>query len=620
MKGSIGVVGHAWRRVFSWPGREAGQTLTLPGGGAQTAALLRQGGASVAFTLPEGMKAEAVTLAKAPDGRLLAASAGDLSPGQDLAEPGGRADLTLVWDEGWGGIVPPSAGPVLWASDKAVPTPRAMEEMGRRCRLLLSGDGLRRMGAEISRGLSWERTALDLVRELGENPALSHLSLAGEILVLFGGEGAVSLTPEEDLSGSLFLLGGEEEGFLAGQAPGFSLPDLWGAMVYQAALQLAAGEALNPLSLLAAGRALWRTGYLPELLSLGLPFLTEKEEPDGRRFPIPGEPLPHWSVLEDSAEGSLYELAFAVAAGEMGRLEGYPRALAGAFAFYDRREIEALHAPGGLEGLGGLEGRALLLALDALPGFPGVNPTGAGDGAFILRRGVLLRHLLAERGAGHASLPADQLSALLLVPAYREGIASLAGALDFLRDGDGLLTADKAAVAALAPHVDGEAFLRLLNREALLDGKLEALAKAIHAHYRAISLENPRTDNPALQPWEALPDSLKKSNLRQAGSIRRKLRAIGCGYDAGDAPYPTVDAFAEGEIALLARLEHDLWLAERLGDGWRYGEKKDAARKTSPYLVPWEVLPQPVRELDREASANIIPLLASIGLRVYRTI
>lgn len=36
---------------------------------------------------------------------------------------------------------------------------------------------------------------------------------------------------------------------------------------------------------------------------------------------------------------------------------------------------------------------------------------------------------------------------------------------------------------------------------------------------------------------------------------------------------------------------HDSWMAEKVKDGWVYGEVKDAEAKTHPCLVPFEELP-----------------------------
>jgi hypothetical protein len=41
-----------------------------------------------------------------------------------------------------------------------------------------------------------------------------------------------------------------------------------------------------------------------------------------------------------------------------------------------------------------------------------------------------------------------------------------------------------------------------------------------------------------------------------------------------------------------ASAQHDAWSADKVRDGWRYGETKDASAKTHPCLVPFEQLPE----------------------------
>lgn len=36
---------------------------------------------------------------------------------------------------------------------------------------------------------------------------------------------------------------------------------------------------------------------------------------------------------------------------------------------------------------------------------------------------------------------------------------------------------------------------------------------------------------------------------------------------------------------------HESWMAEKIADGWVYGEKKDPEAKTHPCIVPYEQLP-----------------------------
>lgn len=45
--------------------------------------------------------------------------------------------------------------------------------------------------------------------------------------------------------------------------------------------------------------------------------------------------------------------------------------------------------------------------------------------------------------------------------------------------------------------------------------------------------------------------------------------------------------------------QHDAWSADKIKDGWRYGEVKDAVAKTHPCLVAFERLPPMQQFKDR---------------------
>ena len=57
--------------------------------------------------------------------------------------------------------------------------------------VVIDADDLRELGANISRGLSWERTALTFETQIAENSALSNLEECAHLLVWFGLEGAI---------------------------------------------------------------------------------------------------------------------------------------------------------------------------------------------------------------------------------------------------------------------------------------------------------------------------------------------------------------------------------------------------------------------------------------------
>lgn len=77
-------------------------------------------------------------------------------------------------------------------------------------------------------------------------------------------------------------------------------------------------------------------------------------------------------------------------------------------------------------------------------------------------------------------------------------------------------------------------------------------------------------------------------------------------------------AFTASEVECLAILEHRRWLRERQKAGWRYGSSKDVEHKRSPYLVPWEELPDRAQEWNRSAVRSIPSLLASVNLAVVK--
>lgn len=159
------------------------------------------------------------------------------------------------------------------------------------------------------------------------------------------------------------------------------------------------------------------------------------------------------------------------------------------------------------------------------------------------------------------------------------------------------------------------------DAEMILGGTYEIIARATHEEYVRTQLgegQTPET-NPALTPWEDLPETLKESNRDQAAHIGVKLRAIGCGI----VPWSDWDAesfgFTDEEIESLAQMEHERWVGERLRNGWTYDSgPKDLAKKRTPYLVPWEELGEEAREWDRAAVRGIPAFLARAGFQIVR--
>jgi TrkA-N domain/RyR domain len=154
---------------------------------------------------------------------------------------------------------------------------------------------------------------------------------------------------------------------------------------------------------------------------------------------------------------------------------------------------------------------------------------------------------------------------------------------------------------------------RACTVELIKGGSFEAIATAIHGRWRAEQL----AEGKPAPSWSELDESRKESSREQARDIVAKLHSIGCEI----APLRDWDAaeftFAPAEVEVLGVAEHDRWVDERRGSGWTLGEK-DPERKKTPYLVPFEELPDDVAEWDRVSVREIPALLASVGIQVFR--
>ena len=77
-------------------------------------------------------------------------------------------------------------------------------------------------------------------------------------------------------------------------------------------------------------------------------------------------------------------------------------------------------------------------------------------------------------------------------------------------------------------------------------------------------------------------------------------------------------AFIDEQVEALARIEHERWTDERLAAGWTLGPKRDPENLTSPYLIPYDDLPERVKDYDRDSARQLIGLVRGAGLRVVR--
>jgi hypothetical protein len=403
MKQYFTIGGHVWKRRFFHTVGGKYHAYDVPGGGAMVAALL--GRSAAAVPLPEKGKCEHICLDAAAGrqgARYVAGAHAGWTEGSAAAQPkqtGKREpSACVIWDEGFGGIRVPDGLPVLWASNRALPEEAALEAIRGRCFLLLDVDVLRENGAMVSRQVSWERSATDLVWQLANNPAINYLNRFDHLLITFAEDGAVYLSREgggkprpeapegqeqqvSPLVPRLVLSDGGAEGLMRDRCG--SVPDSWTMMVYDTALQfvdvLAGAKTFCPASVLASAKSLLDTGYDPIVLEEGdfREWLDFEDGDTGRheyRVPVFDANLgadPHyWSIGAEAQGGKVFDMAFDCVKHGAGAVKGLPQLSFGALTTIDRKEIESFQNVKNLivEYAAGKEVRPLSIAVFGAPG------------------------------------------------------------------------------------------------------------------------------------------------------------------------------------------------------------------------------------------------------------
>ena len=92
---------------------------------------------------------------------------------------------------------------------------------------------------------------------------------------------------------------------------------------------------------------------------------------------------------------------------------------------------------------------------------------------------------------------------------------------------------------------------------------LEDIARVVHEANRAFCITHGDMSQPA---WDEAPEWQRKSAITGVQKIVNHEIT---------RPYES----------------HESWMAEKVADGWIYGEVKDPEAKTHPCLVPYEELP-----------------------------
>jgi transcriptional regulator with GAF, ATPase, and Fis domain len=71
---------------------------------------------------------------------------------------------------------------------------------------------------------------------------------------------------------------------------------------------------------------------------------------------------------------------------------------------------------------------------------------------------------------------------------------------------------------------------------------------------------------------------------------------------------------------VLAKNNHDIWMAMRLAEGWRYGKERNDKKKTHQDLVHYDALPEGEKQYDRNMAIGTIRALHHLGYRIAKDV
>lgn len=86
-----------------------------------------------------------------------------------------------------------------------------------------------------------------------------------------------------------------------------------------------------------------------------------------------------------------------------------------------------------------------------------------------------------------------------------------------------------------------------------------------------------------------------------------------------DIKHETIKEDVIKTIALEAtKRTHNLWLNEKVANGWKYGSKLDPIKKTNPMCMPWDNLSEKYKITEYRRMAGLIEVLNEMGLKISK--
>lgn len=269
---------------------------------------------------------------------------------------------------------------------------------------------------------------------------------------------------------------------------------------------------------------------------------------------------------------------------------------------------------------------------------PGHAGASTADPYYLIRRAILLRSTvkrnapqLFKRQDGKEVLSIDPgvLRAFLKTREHKHGVRSMEAiiAMSLLAGKSHFERSALPPEAQLDLHVDARDFLALVQQVELEGELLEKLAETAHRVYCAGKARDgwrygpkrseEKKTHPLLVPYNDLPEMYKEANQVTVRTIPQKLAAAGYVMIPARSNEPPLE-FPGEDLEKLARFEHELWMAEKLASGFTLGKPTPEDPKRSEYLVPWEEVPEKIKQIDRDLIQGIPGILSCAGYTIVK--
>ena len=71
-------------------------------------------------------------------------------------------------------------------------------------------------------------------------------------------------------------------------------------------------------------------------------------------------------------------------------------------------------------------------------------------------------------------------------------------------------------------------------------------------------------------------------------------------------------------VERLAAHNHDIWAAQRIAEGWKFGTERNDSKREHPDLIAYSDLPESEKVYDRNAVKSTLQAIVALGYQISR--